>query len=305
MFALLWMAIFVDSAFTAEGYKGFSYAYAGFLGIISYLWWRTGVHDASHRPLSTPYVVSSVGATIAFLVAPQTSLETAQLLWFGAAGFMLLLPLFINRFREAADREHVEQSLRIRHPLVERFGLLTIIILGENLISIVGGAVYRNDFSSSYVLVISASIAIVFLLWWIYFDLISERLPIQKILHRNVWLYLHLLLTMSIGLVAVGLLNAIEYVKTPEAIDTWFIVGPAAAFLGVIIGLMHTIQKQKAHIPIYTTAARAALVAIVGLLLVGYLELSVLNTVLLSATLLSLPVVFAFMVWIKRNHKEA
>ena len=305
MFMLVWMAIFVDTAFSAEGYQGFAYAYGSFLIILSYLWWRTGVHDPAHRPLSTPYALAFVGAAAAFFISAQTSLETAQTVWLGAIAFILTLPIIMFRFRNRADQKHIEQAQRIRHSLVERFGLLTIIILGENLISIVSGASYRGDFSLGFVSLISASILVVFFMWWIYFDLVSERLPIQDQLHRWSWMYLHLLLTMSIGLVAVGLLNAIEYVKEPQIIDTWFIVGPIAAFLVIIAALLQTVQiTNKEAAPSYVVAARTALLSVVGLLVVGAVELSTLKTVVASTILLALPVAAGILLWIKRQDQK-
>ena len=299
---LAWMAIFVSTAFSESGYQGFSYAYAGFLATVGYLWWRTGVHDPEHKPVSNPYSAAFLGSTIALFAAAQVSFDTAQYIWLGAIIFMLLLPIVSFKLQSRTDQKHIEKAQRVRHSLVERFGLLTIIILGENLISIVSGASYRGDFSLSSVSLISASILIVFFMWWVYFDLVSERLPIQKQLQRWSWIYLHLFLTMSIGLVAVGLLNAIEYVKYPEVIDRWIIVGPLVSFLLVIIALLRTVQiTNKANIPMYTVASQAAAVSAASLLIVGILQLSILTTVLLSVFLMSLPVAAGFLIWIKRN----
>jgi hypothetical protein len=48
------MAVFAHNAL-GEGAVGFALSFAAFQLILTYLWWRTGVHDPEHRPLSQPY----------------------------------------------------------------------------------------------------------------------------------------------------------------------------------------------------------------------------------------------------------
>lgn len=305
MFALLWMAIFVQSAFSIEGYQGFAYAYASFLAIIGYMWWRTGVHDPEHRPLSTPYAIAFVGATLTFLGSTRVSFELAQWMWLGAILFMLLFPFFASVFRRQANPEHVELAQRIRPAIVERFGLLTIIILGENLISIVGATSYVGEYNLSNVVTTAVSIFIVFSLWWVYFDLLSGRLPKQTMAHRMSWMYLHLPLTMSIGLVAVGLLNMIEYVKEPLAIDRWFIVFPSAVFLLTVIAINETLQiRHQASRSILRKATIVAAIAALGIVGIGLLELSLLTTLIITWLLLTAPVAAGFLVWVRRRGRE-
>ena len=305
MFALVWMGIFVDTAFSADGYQGFAYAYGGFIAVVGFMWWRTGVHDSKHRPLSNPYAIAFAGATALFLYSTRLELEVAQQLWFGAIAFMLLFPFISAAVQRNVDAEHMELSQRIRPSIVERFGLLTIIILGENLISIVGGASYLGTFTFSNVVMIALSIFIVFSLWFVYFGLIAERLPKQTMFNRMSWMYLHLGVTMSIGLVAVGLLNLIEYVKDIEPIDRWFITFPVAAFLLVVASINSTLQiKPKSNAPLYRIATLVALVSAVGIIVVGLLDLPSLATLTLTWLLLSAPVFVGVCLWIRLRSKQ-
>jgi low temperature requirement protein LtrA len=54
MLSVVAMAIFAHDAL-GETSVGFALSYAAFQLILTYLWWRTGVHDPDHRPLSRPY----------------------------------------------------------------------------------------------------------------------------------------------------------------------------------------------------------------------------------------------------------
>lgn len=299
MFALVWMGIFVHSALTPEGYQGFAFAYAGFLATLTYLWWRTGVHDPEHRPLSTPYTLAFLGTTIAFLYSTQQSVEVAHQIWFGAIAFSLLMPFAIMKFR-VADSGHVEAVQRIRPSLVERFGLLTIIVLGENLISIVGGATHEDYFPIEFVALISLCIAIVFSLWWLYFDFVSRRQPVQTTGKRMSWVYLHLPLTMSIGLTAVGLLSAIEHPEHFSDISRWFVVGPVVLFLLANTLLITTLQIREQNGAMYRKGIFASGFSIVALIMVGVSSLSLLQTLLVVWILLILPVYAGFRVWLAR-----
>jgi low temperature requirement protein LtrA len=300
MFSLLWMAIFVSTAL-GEGYKGFAYAYAGFLATLTYLWWRTGVHDPEHRPLSGPYSLAFLGTTLAFLYSTLLSVESAHMLWFGAIIFSLVIPFMSIIFGNQANKDQVEGSQRIRSSLVERFGLLVIIVLGENLISIVGGATYFKFFTFETSIIVSLCLLMVFSLWRIYFDFISHRRPIQTTCRRMLWIYLHLPLTVSIGLTAVGLLNVIEHYGRFDSLDRWFLVGPTTLFLIIVSFLIYTLPMSDENRAVYRKAVFISLLSAGAILFVGTMELALMPTLGLIWVFLALPVFAGFKVWLRRS----
>jgi low temperature requirement protein LtrA len=68
MFTVASMAVFAHNAL-GEGSAGFALSYAAFQLILTFLWWRTGVHDPDHRPLSQPYVLAFLVTTLLFVVS--------------------------------------------------------------------------------------------------------------------------------------------------------------------------------------------------------------------------------------------
>lgn len=68
MFTVAAMAVFAHNAL-GEGALGFALSYAAFQLILTYLWWRTGVHDPEHRPLSTPYSLIFLLNTLLFVLS--------------------------------------------------------------------------------------------------------------------------------------------------------------------------------------------------------------------------------------------
>ena len=81
------MAVFAHNAI-GEGSTGFALAYAAFHLILTWLWWRTGVYDLNHRPLSQPYSSTFLITSILFIVAIFTYFVAAD-----REAFELLTPL--------------------------------------------------------------------------------------------------------------------------------------------------------------------------------------------------------------------
>ncbi|KAF9384122.1 hypothetical protein CPB97_005915 [Podila verticillata] len=100
--------------------------------------------------------------------------------------------------------------------LPERFALFTIIVLGENVIGIIGlsaGAanwVARND---PFLILFLLNIVILYSLWWLYFDDFSEDVFHKTTTLSQLWAYLHLPLHICIVLVGTGSIDLIKLYK--------------------------------------------------------------------------------------------
>jgi low temperature requirement protein LtrA len=192
MFAVSAMAVFVPDAL-GEGSVGFALSYAAFLFILTYMWWRTGVHDPDHRPLSQPY--SSITLVSGLLYVGSVFVPTPWrfYLWGLALILCLLLPLimvFVSRRNPQAQ----EQFAITSYPspaLVERFGLFTIIVLGEVIVSVVQGVAGLHQLSWLAGGTAALGMLVAIGVWWLYFDFISHRLPITKQYGSLRWFYSH------------------------------------------------------------------------------------------------------------------
>src|SRR4029453_11624273 len=81
--------------------------------------------------------------------------------------------------------------------LVERFGLFTIIVLGEFVFGVVDGL---STPERDAITITTGMIALVigFGFWWIYFDLVGRRLPRSDGRAMANWLLSHLPITLAI-----------------------------------------------------------------------------------------------------------
>lgn len=302
MIAVAAMAVFAHDAM-GETSAGFALSYAAFLLILTYLWWRSGVHDENHRPLSRPYVRGFLITVLLFVASIFVPAPWRFYLW----GVGLLISIVLPAYNAGQGRHSPEIAEQIAYAYdispsgVERFGLFTIIVLGEVVVGVVQGLSSHHHLTwqvgSAGVLGMLIAIG----LWWVYFDTVSHRKPRVNSGAVLSWLYLHLLLTISITAVGAAVLNMVEHAGEELPGDVrWLLTGAIAVAFVTIALLIQTVQIDDDVRPILRTGSVVVLVA--GIV-IGVLGVSTLETMplLLSAIALMLaPIVFTIWLWIKR-----
>ncbi|MBD1869828.1 low temperature requirement protein A [Cyanobacteria bacterium FACHB-471] len=260
-----------------ESSVGFALSYVAsrLLLILEYL--RAGYYIPSARPLTTRFAVGfSIGAAlwvVSMLVAPPWRF----VLWGIGLVIDFATPM-LSRQLQLGLPPHPQH-------LPERFGLFTIIVLGETIIAVVNGLAEQHwDISSAIAALFGFSIA--FSLWWIYFDNLSDsalRLSQNAVQFRlyQAWIYTHV--PFVIGLVATGV--AVEHVIAGEAgaalptSERWLLCGSLAlCFLALSLlhrsgGLLHCKARSR-----YRLGAAIALV-VLALIGVGWLPLILIGLV--------------------------
>jgi low temperature requirement protein LtrA len=297
MIALAGMWIFIHNAFQ-EWYQGFAISYAFFLSILTYLWWRTGIYDRDHKPFSTPYVWWFSITTLLFLISAFTQASVSFYLWWIAITFSLFLPFILNRRTRKKSHEHRDATLSINPSFVERMWLLTIIIIGEAVISTVQWATYIESLQFLDFVKVMWFFGIIFSLWWIYFDFISKRNPSQWTMNGFIWMYLHLLLTLSIGLLSVWVYNTLKYSEYLLWADRWILVAPLIIFLWTIALLIQTLDIRTELRRFYRYGTIASLLCIPFLAIIGLVDMSPTLTILSLMLIIFIPVIAWFFVWI-------
>ena len=170
----------------------------------------------------------------------------------------------------------------------ERHGLIVIIALGETVVALGVGA------NAGLTLGITAAailgIALVFELWWAYFDVVSianvwrlVRAPVgreQNALARDVYSYLHFLLIAGIELAALGIHEVLEHPDEHlHTVPAFALLGGVAIYLlghvAVRLRGAHTLNRQRlglallffALVPLATEVAALVPVTVVVALL--------------------------------------
>jgi low temperature requirement protein LtrA len=123
--------------------------------------------------------------------------------------------------------------------LVERFGLFTIIVLGETVLAVVIGVAHAHWVASA-VIFAAIGLTMSFSLWWIYFEVVTGE-PLRNIggFRPIVWVYAHAPLVMAITALGVGIEVAVftEFGQRLEIPDAMILTGSLAIAL-VAIGLL-------------------------------------------------------------------
>jgi low temperature requirement protein LtrA len=307
MFTVVSMAVFAHNAL-GEGSVGFALSYAAFQLILTYLWWRTGVHDPEHRPLSQPYALSFLATTLLFIVSVFVPAPWRFYLWGLALFLSLLLPLVTLNLgrRDPQVQAQIDRTTDISPSAVERFGLFTIIVLGEVIVAVVRGVAGHHHLSPLVGGTAALGMLIAIGLWWVYFDFVSHHLPRPGNITVSGWMYLHLPMTMGMAAVGAAILNVVEQAGEPLPPEVrWLLVGAITIALVSVGLLMRTIQVAPEHRPIYRSAGRVLFLSSFVILLLGFTNLSTIPLLVGLILLMLAPVFYGFKTWLKVLGAEA
>lgn len=301
MICVVAMAAFVHGAL-GETSIPFALSYAAFQLILTFLWWRVGVYHREHRRLSNPYSMGFLLAALLFFISAFVPLSVRPYLWGASVIISLLLPFFmIGRGRHDQEVQKELDKLVIVSPsMVERFGLFTIIVLGEVVVGVVLGLSEQHHLT--WHIGISALLGIVIAvgIWWIYFDFVSHRIPKATMTSVIGWRYLHLPLAAAISAVGGALLNVIQGAEEALLIEVrWLLLGSVATMLLCIGLLIPTIQVNPAHQHIYKTGSRIMLLSAPLVILLGLVEIQAIGLLSLVVLVLLVPVYYGLRGWLQ------
>ena len=172
------------------------------------LWLRAARGDPARRSTTLAY---------AFGIA-AVQVYWAGLLLAGSASLLLLSLLFaLGAALEIAVPAVAERSGRTpwhRHHMIERYGLLNIIVLGETLLagSLALRAVGSEHGEIALVHIALSSLVIVFAMWWLYFSK-EEHLQSEDLGRSLTWGYGHGLIFAAGAAVGAGFAVLVDIVS--------------------------------------------------------------------------------------------
>jgi len=300
MITVVAMAVFAHDAL-GESSIGFAISCAAFQLILSWLWWRTGVYDAAHRPLARPYVVAYLLSMLLFIGSIFIVEPVRFYLWGAGLLLSLMAPLYMRLRRNSPEvQAQLDLSMNVSDSLVERFGLFTIIVLGEVIIGIVSGVNEHHDLTWRVGITAALGMLIAIGLWWVYFDLVSHHRPLRNIGVVFIWLYLHLFLTIGITAVGASVLNVVEHTgeHLPDEVR-WLLLTSIALTLVTTALLTRTTQIIPEHQPVHNTGRRGLFISAILISLLGFIPLDTIPLLCVTGLLLLMPIFFGIRVWVE------
>jgi low temperature requirement protein LtrA len=299
MLAVALMAVHVARV-PGDGSGGFAIAYAASSFILVILWFRTGLHDSSHRPGSTPYSTGYFVSASLFALSAAIDPPLRYWLWALALAAEVVGQLIgYHRWRPPPMRGS-DAIVQVTPSLIERLGLFVIIVLGEVIVGAVDGMAELSDLDAHGIMIGILGVVVAIALWWIYFDLISHHAPVPN--RSQVWLYLHLPLVIAMAAGGAGVLNTVEHVgePLPDAVR-WLLVGSLAAALASIALIALTLEIRQVQPQLYRTADAAMAIVVVLILLVGTSDWGAKASLGTMALLLLAPIAAGIVVWLRHS----
>jgi low temperature requirement protein LtrA len=295
MLAVAVMAVYVGDV-PGDGAAGFATAYAINKLILVVLWFRTGLHDPTHRPASIPYSTAYLLSAVLFAISVGVADPARYWLWALAlvlemAGFFIAM----NRWRPP-DFQVGDAVIAATPSLIERMGLFVIIVLGEVIVGAVRGMAEVRSLGTGAILVGLLGVLVAIALWWLYFDLASHETPVPRF--TLAWLYLHLPMVMAIAAGGAGVLNTVEHAAEalPGAVR-WLLVGALAAALCSIVLITLVLEIRRRYPQLYRTVDVVMLVSAALVIGVGLTGWDAKSSLMAMVILLLLPVGTGMWVW--------
>jgi low temperature requirement protein LtrA len=192
-------------------HQGFALSFAFLQLIITYRWISVGYYDPTHWKLSKYYRYGYILAFVLLVASAFTDMHTAFILW----GIVLPVNFLPNILSYWPISKNGDEKLIIltTDSLVERFGLFTIIVLGENIFGVIRGIAQHEEKSIAVWIMFVLAMLISFCLWWIYFDILADRRVKPGYVKYLAFYYLYIPLLASFAIV--GSLYAAFLPATP------------------------------------------------------------------------------------------
>lgn len=211
-------------------------------------WLRAARADVERRPVALRYAVGVAIVQVFWLIRlalPDDLLVPAFLVLVVAE---LLVPIGAERGRGGPTTFHP-------HHIVERYGLFTLIVLGETVSAAtlaVRGAIDEGGHETGPLLALAiAGLFIVFSLWWIYFDRSAHNL-LNTLRGSMMWGYGHYFIFASAAAVGAGLSVAVDHTsehstgvaEISDTLNGYAVAVPVAVYL-FFVWLLHLRPHQS------------------------------------------------------------
>jgi low temperature requirement protein LtrA len=209
------------------------------VGLIA-LWVRAATQDPPRRSCAYTYITTLFVAQLGWIALLLA--ETSIGVMFAVAGGLIAIELagpVIAEKRYGGTPWHP-------HHIAERYGLLTIITLGEVILGTVAAldAVVRADgWTTETALVGFAGVGLAFGMWWMYFVIPYGDLLARFRMRSFGWGYGHLPLLAALAATGAGLHVAALYIEHEAHIDKLAVVASTAVPLAVYVLSLYSLYS--------------------------------------------------------------
>jgi len=279
MAAVAAMAVFTEGGLDVHRH-GFVWAYLAVRAVNMAQWVRAGLHVPAFRPVALRFLGGfflSAGCVVSAAQLDGTSRR-----WVFAAAVLtdVLTPVLTLKHQTGLPRLSTSK-------FPERFGLFTILVLGETVAGVITGVSGINEAGQLGIRQLldgGLGLLIGIGLWWTYFDFIARRPPKPLLSTTLGWVYLHLLTLAAVTATGAAIRLAIgQSLDHRLSADVrYLLVGSVVTALAGLAALETTLARSEDE-PTRAVLSPAVKTAVAGgLLAVGWVDLGWSTTALLS-----------------------
>jgi low temperature requirement protein LtrA len=255
----LMLAAGIPRAFDGQDFTIVTFGYVTMrVGLVAN-WLRAARSDPAHRPTALRYAIGLVACQFGWLAL--LALPARQ--W--AFGFLLMAPaeLAVPVWAERARRTSWHA-----HHIVERYGLFTIIVIGESVLAAtlaIQATVDAGDVSGRLAGLIVGGLLLLFSMWWIYFCPAAHRHLVSS-RSAFVWGYGHLVIFASTAAVGAGIAVSVDFVQGRAHVSQWIanltVAVPVALYI-VSVWAIHIrpVDRDRSWTIAFPAAAALVLLA--------------------------------------------
>jgi low temperature requirement protein LtrA len=270
MFAVAVMAANAKDALDSRSSAGFAAAYAAVRFVLVAQYFRAR-HVPEARPLTRRYLVGRGAAAILWLASALVPAPERFWLWGIAFAIDLGTPWVAvpHSVKVPPDAAH----------LPERFGLFTLILLGESVVAVMQGMESQEDWSPAAAASAFLGMGISFLIWWWYFDGASgaSEQPVRtnrEAIRFHIWSYAHFPLYLGIVIAGVGVQRIVTAASraTLTTAESTILVGAMTAVMLAMttIGATSEGRRRPTSFGVMQNVGLAAATLTIGIL--GHFE---------------------------------
>jgi len=262
MGGVLVLAAGVPSAFDDQDFTAVTVGYLIMrIGLVA-LWIRAGVQHPEGRTTAFRY---AAGITV------------VQAMWFARLAFGDAAPWWLFLVCAVADlsvplwAERTGTTAWHPHHIAERYGLFTIIVLGESVLAATTGvqaSLAGGGLSPDLVVIAVSGLVVLFALWWLYF---SEPAGDGLEGHRDlsyIWGYGHFAIFAALAALGAGLEVAVEsaghHAEVDPTVVSYAVAIPVAVFL-VVLWAVHAPLVERVVVNPLAIAGAAAVILLLPL----------------------------------------
>ena len=265
------MGLSVNGAFDELSVQ-FALSFVLVRALLALMWVRVYRSHPESRGLSVGYMIGFAGGIAIWLVSTVLPEDSRWIAWLAAIVFEIVF------FGKPSLMVHTRAWAPDDHHFLERFGIFTIIVLGEAFVKVLDDA-QGTSLGVDQILSGVSLLTLLFAVWWIHFsDGADEIYDLDAPIKPFAWIYGHLFLAASLvmyGVAAKKLFGESIKDASKAATDEYRLL-LTAAVVGFLIaqalinfGLddSQTAQNQNRKVALYLAAA--VLFGVFGVLATG------------------------------------